>query len=129
MDFATRILIVDDDEGIRTLIGEFLERHGFSIATAADPADMRRYFQFATNLNLKAINHIDGRPAIRQITSRQLTDMVVHECWSGPATVELRPNAQAPVFRLPVVEPLEAFYWRADFTLVSGQIVHDYLAE
>jgi acetoacetate decarboxylase len=54
---------------------------------------------------------------------------VVHECWVAPCTVELRPNAQAPVFRLPVVEPLEAFYWRADFTLVSGEIVHDYLAE
>ena len=69
-----------------------------------------------------------ARPAIRQITSRKLTDVVVHECWRGPATVELRPNAQAPVFRLPVVEPLEAFYWRADFTLVAGEIIHDYLA-
>jgi acetoacetate decarboxylase len=31
------------------------------------------------------------------------------------------------VFRLPVVEPLEAFFWRADFTLVPGEIIHDYL--
>ena len=53
----------------------------------------------------------------------------MHECWRGPATVELRPNPQAPVFRLPVVEPLEAFYWRADFTLVTGEIIHDYLAK
>ncbi|MEO8884180.1 MAG: acetoacetate decarboxylase [Devosia sp.] len=95
----------------------------------ADPAEMRRYFEFGTNLNLKAINHIDATPAIRQITSRKLTDVVVHECWVGPATVELRPNAQAPVFRLPVIEPLEAYYWRADFTLVSGDIIHDYLAQ
>jgi acetoacetate decarboxylase len=95
----------------------------------ADPAEMRRHFEFGTNLNLKAVNNIDGTAAIRQITSRQLTDIKVHECWVGPATVELRPNAQAPVFRLPVVEPLEAFYWRADFTLVAGEIVHDYLAE
>jgi acetoacetate decarboxylase len=95
----------------------------------ADPAEMRRHFEFGTNLNLKAVNHIDGRPAIRQITSRILTDMMVHECWVGPATVELRPNAQAPVFRLPVVEPLEAYYWRADFTLVAGEIVHDYLMQ
>jgi acetoacetate decarboxylase len=90
---------------------------------------MRRHFEFGTNLNLKAVNHIDGTAAIRQITSRKLTDMTVHECWVGPATVELRPNAQAPVFRLPVLEPLEAYYWRADFTLVAGEIVHDYLAQ
>ena len=44
------------------------------------------------------------------------------------ATVELRPNAQAPVHRLPVVEPLEAWHWRASFTLVPGRVVHDYLA-
>jgi len=53
----------------------------------------------------------------------------VHECWSGPCTVELRPNAQAPVWRLPVIEPLDGFFWRADFTLVAGRVLHDYLAE
>lgn len=84
---------------------------------------------FALNLNLKVINHIDGRPAIRQLTSRRLADVTVHECWSGPCTVELRPNAQAPVFRLPVVEPLTGFYWRADFTLVAGTVIYDYLEE
>jgi two-component system, OmpR family, response regulator len=41
MDLETRILIVDDDEGIRTLIGSFLEKHGFRVDTAANPAAMR----------------------------------------------------------------------------------------
>jgi two-component system OmpR family response regulator len=41
MDLETRILIVDDDEGIRTLISEFLGKHGFATATAADPIEMR----------------------------------------------------------------------------------------
>lgn len=112
-----------------------VERNGIDVVTVttpykqrqADPAEMRRHFDFGINLNLKAIDHIDGRPAIRQITSRKLTEITVHECWVGPATVELRPNAQAPVYRLPVVEPIEAFFWKADFTLVSGEIIHDYL--
>ena len=39
------------------------------------------------------------------------------------------PMARRGVFRLPVVEPLEGFLWRADFTLVPGEIIHDYLAE
>lgn len=117
------------------LIVGTVERNGIDIITIttpykqrqADPAEMRRHFDFGTNLNLKAIDHIDGRPAIRQITSRKLTDVKIHECWVGPATVEIRPNAQAPIYRLPVVEPIEAFFWRADFTLVSGEIIHDYL--
>lgn len=119
------------------LIVATVERNGIDIITAtlpykqrpADPKAMSAHFDFATNLNLKAIDHIDGRPAIRQLTSRKLSDVTVHECWSGPCTVELRPNAQAPVHRLPVREPLEGFYWRADFTLVPGEIIHDYLNE
>jgi len=87
----------------------------------------RATFDFGVNLNYKVIPHIDGKPAIRQITSRTLSDVRVHECWTGPCTVELRPNVQAPVFRLPVVEMGAGLYWRADFTLVQGKVVHDFL--
>ncbi len=110
-------------------------RNGIDVITATTPYkqrkvdadDLKPHFDFATNINLKAIDHIDGRPAIRQLTSRKLTELDVHEAWIGPATVELRPNAQLPVFRLPVLEPLEATFWRADFTLVAGEVIHDYL--
>ena len=112
-----------------------VERNGIDVITATLPykqravgaAALKPYFDFALNINLKAIDHIDGRPAIRQLTSRRLAEVTVHEAWEGPCTVELRPNAQLPVFRLPVREPLAGFYWRADFTLVAGQIIHDYL--
>lgn len=85
-------------------------------------------FDFSTNLNYKVIPNIDGSTALRQITSRKLADVKVHECWTGPCTVELRPNAQAPVYKLPVVEMLDGYYWKADFTLVAGEVVHDYCA-
>ena len=88
---------------------------------------LTRHFDFAENINLKAVDHIDGTPAIRQLTARRLAEVVVHECWGGPCTVELRPNAQAPVYRLPVVDMLDGLHWRADFTLVAGRVVHDYL--
>ena len=111
-------------------------RNGIEIITGTLAYKQRRdfiksleqYMDFTLNLNLKAVNHIDGTPAIRQLTSRRLAEVKVYECWSGPCTVELRPNVQAPVYRLPVREMLQGFYWRADFTLVPGQIVHDYLA-
>lgn len=41
MDQETRILIVDDDEGIRTLISDFLGKHGYLTNTAPDPVEMR----------------------------------------------------------------------------------------
>ncbi len=118
------------------IVGE-VERNGITILTAtlpykqqsADAAELRQHFDFAENLNYKLIPSIDGTPAIRQLTARRLADVRVHECWKGPCTVELRPNAQAPVWRLPVVEPLDGFFWRADFTLVAGRVLHDYLVE
>ncbi|MBL8590691.1 MAG: acetoacetate decarboxylase family protein [Methylobacteriaceae bacterium] len=117
------------------LVGK-VERNGIDVLTGtlaykqkrADPAAMKRHFDFALNINLKVVDHIDATPAIRQLTSRRLDNVVVHECWGGPCSVELRANVQAPVFRLPVVEPLEGFYWRADFRLVPGLVIHDYLA-
>jgi acetoacetate decarboxylase len=118
------------------IVGE-VERNGITILTATlpykqravDPGVMHEHFDFTENINYKVIPHIDGTPAIRQLTARRLADVRVHECWTGPCTVELRPNAQAPVWRLPVLEPLNGFYWRADFTLVAGRVLHDYLKE
>jgi acetoacetate decarboxylase len=117
------------------LIVGVLERNGIEVVTGtmpykqarADVAELGAIFPFATNVNLKAIDHIDGTPAIRQLTSRSLADVRVHECWRGPCTVELRPNAQAPVHRLPVREMGDGFFWRADFTLVPGVVLLDYL--
>lgn len=114
-----------------------VERNGIDVITGTmgykqekvQADEISPYFDFSTNLNLKSIDHITGEPAIRQITSRKLTDVKVHEAWRAPATMELRPNAQLPVFRLPVIEPLEGYFWRADFTLVKGEIIHDYLKE
>lgn len=118
------------------IVGQ-VSRNGIDVITGTLPykqrsataADIKPFFDFSTNLNLKAVDHIDGRPAIRQLTSRKLTDVTIHEAWRGPCTVELRPNAQLPVFRLPVLEMLEGFFWRADFTLVAGEIIYDYLEE
>jgi acetoacetate decarboxylase len=112
-----------------------VRRNGIDVITGTMAYKQRRdtldsltqVMEFALNLNLKAVDHIDGRPAIRQLTSRRLADLQVRECWSGPCSVELRPNVQAPVFRLPVLEPLDGFYWRADFTLVEGRVIYDYL--
>jgi acetoacetate decarboxylase len=117
------------------LIVATLERNGIDVVTGTMPykqvrgdiADLAAIFPFATNINLKAVDHIDGRPAIRQLTSRSLSDVQVAECWRGPCTVELRPNAQAPVHRLPVREMGDGFFWSAKFTLVPGVVLLDYL--
>jgi acetoacetate decarboxylase len=112
-----------------------VERNGIEIIIGTmgykcrrgDLDSLRQKMDFVTNLNYKVIPHIDGTTAIRQLTSRKLTKVKVHECWTAACTVDLKPNALAPVYKLPVVEALDGYYWRADFMLVEGTIVHDFL--
>lgn len=114
-----------------------VRRNGIDIITGTmgykqrrgDISVLRHEIDFVINLNYKVIPQIDGTTAVRQITSRQLAEVKLHECWTGPCTVELRPNAQAPVYKLRVVETLDGYFWRADFTLVKGAVVHDYLKD
>jgi acetoacetate decarboxylase len=114
-----------------------VERNGIMILTvtmpykieALPPDEMFRRLEVVTNFNLKIVPAVDGGTSVRQLTARDLLDVSVHECWTGPATVELRPNAQAPMHRLPVREMLDGFLWRCDFTLDYGHVVHDYRAE
>jgi acetoacetate decarboxylase len=93
---------------------------------AADPAELDA-LGFRTNINLKVVPAVDGGDALRQLTAREFDDVVVHEVWRGPGTIELRPNAQAPVHLLPVLEVEAAFHWRVDFTLTYGRVLEDLL--
>ena len=113
------------------LVGR-VQRNGIDILTATTPykqqpgtpADLEHHAPFRTNINLKVIPAVDGSGAsVREITARTLADVEIHEVWKGPGTVELRPNAQAPVHLLPVLEVVEAFHWRVDFSLVYGEVL------
>jgi acetoacetate decarboxylase len=114
------------------LVGR-VRRNGIEVITATMPykqqaADLEELeaLGFRTNINLKVVPAVDGPgDAIRELTARELEDIVVHEVWRGPGTVELRPNAQAPVHLLPVLEVEVAFHWRADFTLTYGRVLEE----
>lgn len=113
------------------LVGR-LWRNGIDVVTLTTPykqrrgeaADLSSRLDFRTNINLKVIPSVDGSGAsVRELTARAFADVVVHEVWVGPATVELRPNAQAPLHLLPVEEVIEGYHWRADFSLVHGTVL------
>lgn len=94
---------------------------------AAQVSELEKYFPFRENINHKVIRNIDGTQGINQITSRVLSDVVVKECWRGPSQLTIEINESAPFHLLPVLETVESFYWKADFTLVPGTILYDYL--
>jgi acetoacetate decarboxylase len=112
-----------------------LRRNGIDVFTGTLPYksrpaqidDVRRRVDFVTNINLKVIPQIDGSPGLRQLTARDLVDIAVDGCWSGDGTARVEPNAQASLYRLPVLEQLEGYYWCGEFSLVGGVVLHDYI--
>ncbi len=118
------------------LIVGSLRRNGIDVFTGTLPyksrvssvEEVRQRVDFVTNINLKVIPQIDGRPGIRQLTARDLVGIDLAECWSGTGTARVEPNPQAPLYRLPVREHLDGFYWRGEFSLVGGVVLHEYAA-
>ena len=60
------------------------------------------------NYLLKIIPHVDGSPRILELVDYRLEDVVVKGAWTGPATLDLRPHALAPIADLPVREIVSA---------------------
>src|ERR1700750_3441551 len=82
-----------------------------------------------TQINLKLIPGIDGRPEICQLVALNLTDITVKGSWRGPGRLHLVPHVNAPVADLPVRRIVEAHHFIADLTLPYGRVVYDYLAQ
>ena len=76
---------------------------------------------------MKIIPHVDGSPRILELVDYRLEDVVIKGAWSGPAALDLRPHALAPVAELPVREIISATHILADLTLGLGKVVYDYL--
>lgn len=79
------------------------------------------------NYLLKIIPHVDGSVRILELVDYRLEDVVLKGAWTGPAALDLRPHALAPVAQLPVLEVLSATHILADLTLGLGTVIYDYL--
>ena len=80
------------------------------------------------NVNLRTRQEEEGIVS-RELVARRFGDVVEHEAWAGPATLELRPNAQLPAHLLAVREVVLGLHRTIDLTLCPGRVVHRYAAE
>ena len=79
-----------------------------------------------TQINLKLIPGVDGRPEICQLVAYNLTEITVKGSWAGPARLHLIPHVNAPVADFPVRRVLGAHHFIADLTLPYGRVAYDY---
>jgi acetoacetate decarboxylase len=80
-----------------------------------------------TQVNLKLIPGVDGKPGICQLVAYNLIDITVKGSWIGPGRLHLIPHVNAPVADLPVRHIVGAHHFIADLTLPYGRVLHDYL--
>jgi acetoacetate decarboxylase len=79
-----------------------------------------------TQVNLKLIPGVDGRPEICQLVAFNLQDITIKGSWFGPGRLHLVPHVNAPVADLPVRKVVLARHFLADLTLPYGRVVLDY---
>jgi acetoacetate decarboxylase len=81
-----------------------------------------------TQITLKLIPDIDGKPAIAQLVGINFADVEVKGAWSGRARLDLMPTVNCPLADLPVHEIVGGLQMVTDMTLPYGRVLHDYLA-
>ncbi len=115
------------------LVGR-VARNGIDIATATmcwkqTPSSSQELDHLVPgsglNVNLR-VRQEEGNTVSRELVERSFADVVEHEAWTGPGTLELRPNAQVPIHRLAVQEVVLALHRILDITLAPGTVVHRY---
>ncbi len=84
-----KILIVDDEQGIRAALGQLLEFEGYEVRTAANAVDgLSEYARFKPNLVFMDVKMagIDGLEALRKLREQDPNAVVV--MISGHATIQ-----------------------------------------
>lgn len=111
-----------------------VERNGIDVATAtmcwkqraATGSELTSLVPGADlNVNLRVRQEEEGLVS-RELVTRRFADVVEHEAWTGPGTLELRPNAQLPVYLLAVQEIVLGLHRVVDLTLAPGRVIHRY---
>lgn len=113
-----------DYSGERVALGTMGYKHEGSFKNPQDRAEMMAL----TQVNLKLIPDVDGKPKIAQLVAYNLEDITVKGYWSGPCRLHLVPHVNAPVADLPVRKIVGGRHFIADLTLPYGRVIHDYLA-
>lgn len=115
------------------LIGR-VRRNGIDIVTATmcwkqqhgDGGELERLVPgSATNVNLRILP-TSGGDVSRDLVLRTFEDVTVHEAWTGSATAEVRPHAQVPVHKLPVLETVAGLHRVVDLSLGLPEVIHRY---
>ena len=111
-----------------------VERGGIQLVEAAvqlkefgTPEELAGSYEYVSR---KLIPSVSNRapPEVFQLTSTTLTKVVIREVHKGPATLRFGLSPADRFADIPIEEIIGGYYFRTDFTLEDGEVIHDYLA-
>lgn len=109
----------------RIAMGTMVYKHdAFNTDFSAQKSALER-----TQITLKLIPDIDGKPAIAQLVGVKFQDIKIHGAWTGKARLDLIPSVNCPLADMPVLEAQGAVNVLVDMTLPYGTVLHDYLVK
>jgi acetoacetate decarboxylase len=82
-----------------------------------------------TQVTLKLIPDINGKPAIAQLVAVKFESVAIKGAWTGRARLELVSAVNCPLADLPVRQITGGLHMVTDMTLPYGRVIHDYLAK
>ncbi|MEJ8796626.1 acetoacetate decarboxylase [Trinickia caryophylli] len=100
---------------------------GYKYQSVDAAAECRKLAE-TPNYLLKIIPHVDGSARVCELVRFFLRDVEVIGAWEGPAALELKPHALAPVAGLPVRKVIGARHLMTHLTLDIGEVAYDYLS-
>jgi acetoacetate decarboxylase len=110
--------------GVTTAIGTMTYKH----TALAEAVDRESALLGKTQVTLKIIPGVDGRPEIAQLIGIRFTDVQIIGAWTGQARLELHPSVNCTLADLPVRSVTSGLHMVTHMTLPYGELLHDYLA-
>ena len=96
------------------------------LAEFAPPGELSGTAEWVTRKVVPSVS-LDAPPDVDQLTSTTLTNTALREVHKGPATLSFGASPADRLDQIPIKKVIGGYYYRTDFTLGDGEVIHDYM--
>lgn len=111
------------ERGGRNLIDVAMQLSEFAV-----PGELSGTPEWVTRKFVPSVSP-DAPPDVDQLTSTRLTNTALREVYKGPASLSFGTSPADRVAEIAVKKVIGGFYYRTDFTLGDGEMLHNFIDE
>ena len=123
MEIQNDVVNASVERGGRKLIEVAMQLAEFAV-----PGELSGTPEWVTRKLVPSVS-LNAPPEIDQLTSSKLTNTALREVHKGPATLSFGASPADRLAEIAIKKVVGGFYYRTDFTLGDGAVVHNYPAD